>query len=85
MEKEQRNKIKISKKPTQIGQLKIKLVPQVVKPVENKADYLFIADIKEFSTLDLYLDEIISVRRIEKHNNLPERIMFTYKGGIERA
>lgn len=49
------------------GQIKLQSVPQVVKPVEDKSDYLYIADIQEYSDLDLYLDELIEVRVIGKH------------------
>ena len=41
------------------GPVKLHSVPQIVKRVENKDDYLYIADIQEYSELDLFLDELI--------------------------
>ncbi|KAL8108799.1 hypothetical protein AgCh_025042 [Apium graveolens] len=49
----------------------------------SKEDYLYLCDIKEFSDLNLYLDELDEVRGIDAYRNLPERLMFKYKGGKE--
>ena len=53
------------------------------KPIVNKGDQLFICDIKEFSYINLYLDELEEVRAIDAHKKLPERLVFSYKGGKE--
>ena len=58
-------------------------VPKVVKPIENKDDYLYIADIQEESSINLYLDELTEVRGIGATHKLPERLVFVYKGGKE--
>ncbi|KAL8100349.1 hypothetical protein AgCh_032558 [Apium graveolens] len=39
----------------------------------NKGDIMYIRDIKEFSDLNLYLDELEEVRGIDSYRNLPER------------
>ena len=49
----------------------------------NKGDIMYICDIKEFSDLNLYLDELEEVRGIDAYRNLPERLVFKYKGGKE--
>ncbi|KAK1387210.1 hypothetical protein POM88_015388 [Heracleum sosnowskyi] len=66
------------------GPIKLHYVPQIVKPIENTDDYLYKADIQEYSDLNLFLDELIEVRGIDKYKNMPERLMFVYKGGVER-
>ncbi|KAL8124021.1 hypothetical protein AgCh_011867 [Apium graveolens] len=53
------------------------------KPTVNKGDQQFIYDIKEFSDINLYLDELDEVRGIDAYNRLPERLVFRYKGGKE--
>ena len=53
------------------------------KPIINKGDQLFICDIKEFSDINLYLEEIDEVRAIDAYRHLPERLVFRYKGGRE--
>ena len=47
----------------------------------NKGDIMYICDIKEFSDLKLYLDELEEVSGIDAYRNLPERLVFKYKGG----
>ena len=49
----------------------------------NKGDLLYICDIKKFSDINLYLDELEEVRGIDAHRHLPERLVFKYKGGKE--
>ena len=44
---------------------------------------MYFCDIKEFSDLNLYLDELDEVRSIDTYRNLPERLVFKYKGGKE--
>lgn len=66
------------------GPVKLHSVPQIVKHMENKDDYLYKADIQEYSDMDLYLDELLEVRGIDRHKNLPERLMFVYRGGVKR-
>ncbi|KAL8098546.1 hypothetical protein AgCh_031358 [Apium graveolens] len=53
------------------------------QPKVNKGDIMYICDIKEFSDLNLYLDELEEVRGIDAYRNLPERLVFKYKGGKE--
>ena len=49
----------------------------------NKGDIMYICDIKEFSDLNLYLDELEELRGIYAYRNLPERLVFKYKAGKE--
>ncbi|XP_074356097.1 uncharacterized protein LOC141695778 [Apium graveolens] len=49
----------------------------------NKDDQLFIYDIKEFSDLNLYLDELDEVSGIVVNTKLLKRLVFRYKGGSE--
>ena len=51
------------------------------QPKVNWGDYLYLCDIKEFSDLNLYLDELDEVRAIDAYRNLPKRLVFKYKGG----
>lgn len=44
---------------------------------------MFICDIKEFSNINIYMDELKEVRAIDAHRNLPERLVFKYEGGKE--
>ena len=53
------------------------------QPTVNKGDLLYICDIKEFSEINLYLDELEEVRGIDARRHLPERLVFKYKGGKE--
>ena len=53
------------------------------QPTVNKRDLMYMCDIKEFSDLNLYLDELEEVRRIDAYRHLPERLVFKYKGGKE--
>ncbi|KAK1356625.1 hypothetical protein POM88_049881 [Heracleum sosnowskyi] len=53
--------------------------------VESKDDYLYQADIQEYSEMDLFLDEITEVRGIDRYKHLPERLVFLYKSGVERT
>ncbi|KAL8134025.1 hypothetical protein AgCh_009196 [Apium graveolens] len=46
------------------------------RPTVNKGDFLYICDIKEFSEINLYMDELEEVRAIDAHRNLPERLVF---------
>ena len=54
------------------------------KPQNSKDDYVHICDIKEFSDIELYLDELEDVRGIAAYRQLPERLVFKYKGAGER-
>ena len=54
------------------------------KPTVNKDDMMYICDIKEFTDINLYLDELDEVRGIFGNNKLPERLVFRYKGNVER-
>ena len=46
---------------------------------------MYICDIKEFSELNLFLDELEEVRGIDAHKQLPERLVFRYKANVERT
>lgn len=71
-----------SKEPIQVAR-----VPAIVKQpiLENKDDFIYQADIEEYSSMNLYLDELSEVRGIDKYKHLPERLVFVYKGGKERS
>ncbi|KAK1394491.1 hypothetical protein POM88_013547 [Heracleum sosnowskyi] len=58
--------------------------PQVEKPPPNPEDFIYIADIREESDLNLYLDDLVGVRGIGATHKLPERLVFVYKGGREQ-
>ncbi|KAL8145899.1 hypothetical protein AgCh_003872 [Apium graveolens] len=45
------------------------------KPQASKDDYVHICDIKEFSDIELYLDELEEVRGIAAYRQLPERLV----------
>ena len=62
-----------------------KVISKPQKPTVNKNDQLYICDIKEYSDIELYLDELDEVRGIFANNRLPERLTFRYKGGSERT
>lgn len=51
----------------------------------NKGDIMYICDIKEFSDLNLYPNELEEVRGIDAYRNLPERLVFKCKAGKEMA
>ncbi|KAL8116604.1 hypothetical protein AgCh_022950 [Apium graveolens] len=55
------------------------------KPPISKDDYVHICDIKEISDIELYLDELEDVRGIAAYRQLPERLVFRYKGAGERT
>ena len=67
-------------KPTLIPS---KPISKPQKPTVNKYDQVHICDIKEFSDIELFLDEIDEVRGIASNARLPERLTFRYKGGTE--
>ncbi|KAK1373001.1 hypothetical protein POM88_029194 [Heracleum sosnowskyi] len=58
--------------------------PQPQKPPSNPEDCMYIADIREESSLHLELDNLVEVRGIAASQKLPERLVFTYKGGREQ-
>ncbi|KAK1397851.1 hypothetical protein POM88_007714 [Heracleum sosnowskyi] len=58
--------------------------PQSQKPPTNPEDCMYIADIREESSLHLDLDNLVEVRGIAASQKLPERLVFTYKGGREQ-
>lgn len=64
--------------------LKLKSLPKP-KPQPTKDDHVHICDIKEFSEIDLFLDELEEVRGIPSNRNLPERLVFRYKANVERT
>ena len=53
--------------------------PNPAKEPENKDDYLFIANIEDFSELDIHLDDLLEVRGIDSTSRLLERLVFVYK------
>ena len=53
--------------------------PKPTKEPENKDDYLFIANIEEFSELDLHFVDVHEVRGIDSTSRFPERLFFVYK------
>ena len=59
-------------------------VPQAIKEPQNPDSFMYIADIQENSDLNLYLDELHEVRGIYASKKLPERLVFVYKGNVER-
>ncbi|KAK1379096.1 hypothetical protein POM88_025840 [Heracleum sosnowskyi] len=58
--------------------------PQTEKPPPNPEDFIYIADIREESDLNLHLDDLVEVRGIGATHKLPERLVFVYKGGREQ-
>ncbi|KAK1369879.1 hypothetical protein POM88_035971 [Heracleum sosnowskyi] len=85
IEKEKISKKRILVKKAQQGPIKLNVAPKVAKPVENKAYFLYIADIQEYSTMDLFLEEVSEISGTDKFRDLPERLTFVYKGGKVRA
>ncbi|KAL8090706.1 hypothetical protein AgCh_039955 [Apium graveolens] len=100
VEKKQKRRIKLptfltSFTPSKKQKRRIKSTPpkasikftQKPKPKTqtSKDDYIHICDIKEFSDIELYLDELEDVRRIAAYRQLPERLVFKYKGAGERT
>ena len=79
--KTKKTKTRASKKVKPVI-LKSKTLVKSISTV-NKGDMLYICDIKEFSDINLYLDELEEVRGIDAHRHLPERLVFKYKGGKE--
>ncbi|KAL8124235.1 hypothetical protein AgCh_012030 [Apium graveolens] len=84
--------IPIQTKPRKTKKRAIKKVKPIrleskalVKPklTINKGDQLFICDIKEFSDINLYLDELEEARSIDAYKHLPKRLVFKYKGERE--
>ncbi|KAK1397852.1 hypothetical protein POM88_007715 [Heracleum sosnowskyi] len=59
--------------------------PQSQKPPANPEDCMYIADIREESSLHLDLDNLVEVRGIAASQKLPERLVFTFKGGREQV
>ncbi|KAK1372514.1 hypothetical protein POM88_028707 [Heracleum sosnowskyi] len=59
--------------------------PQPQKPPANPEDCMYIADIREESSLHLDLDNLVDVRGIAASQKLPERLVFTFKGGREQV
>ncbi|KAK1383707.1 hypothetical protein POM88_021442 [Heracleum sosnowskyi] len=58
--------------------------PQPQKPPTNPEDCMYIADIREESSLYLDLDNLVEVRGIAASQKMPERLVFTFKGGREQ-
>ncbi|KAK1360661.1 hypothetical protein POM88_045135 [Heracleum sosnowskyi] len=58
--------------------------PQPQKPSANPEDCMYIADIREESSLHLDLDNLVEVRGIAASQKLPERLVFVFKGGREQ-
>ncbi|KAK1383848.1 hypothetical protein POM88_021583 [Heracleum sosnowskyi] len=59
--------------------------PQAEKPYTNPEDCMYIADIREESSLHLDLDNLVEVRGIAASQKLPERLVFIFKGGREQV
>jgi hypothetical protein len=59
--------------------------PQSQKPPANPEDCMYIADIREESSLHLDLDNLVEVRGIAASQKLPERLVFIFKGGREQV
>ncbi|KAL8103767.1 hypothetical protein AgCh_028099 [Apium graveolens] len=79
--KPKKTKIRAAKKVKHVT-LRTKTLAKTQTTV-NKGDLLYICDIKEFSKINLYLDELEEVRGIDDHRHLPERLVFKYKGWKE--
>ncbi|KAK1383977.1 hypothetical protein POM88_021712 [Heracleum sosnowskyi] len=58
---------------------------QVEKPPTNPEDFMYIADIREESSLNIDLNDLVEVRGIAASHRLPERLVFVYKGGREQT
>jgi hypothetical protein len=58
---------------------------QSQKPPANPEDCMYIADIREESSLHLDLDNLVEVKGIAASQKLPERLVFTFKGGREQV
>ena len=58
---------------------------QVEKPPINPEDFVYSADIREESSLNINLDDLVEVRGIAASHKLPERLVFVYKGGREQT
>ena len=84
---ESTQKKRTSRKQILKGPILVSKVPSIVKQsaVENKEDYIYQAEIEEYSGINLFLDEVSEVRGIDKFNHLPERLAFVYKGGKQRT
>ncbi|KAK1385076.1 hypothetical protein POM88_022811 [Heracleum sosnowskyi] len=59
--------------------------PQPQKPPENPEDCMYIADIREESSLHLDIDNLVEVRGIAASQKLHERLVFIFKGGREQV
>ncbi|KAK1385868.1 hypothetical protein POM88_023603 [Heracleum sosnowskyi] len=81
LEKDQPTKSKkrvVKAKPTFVRK------PQPQKPPANLEDCMYIADIREESSLHLDLDNLVEVRGIAASQKMPERLVFIFKGGREQ-
>ncbi|MGI4673553.1 hypothetical protein ACR2XN_29240, partial [Klebsiella pneumoniae] len=56
-------------------------VPQISKDTLKKETEIFIADIEEISNVNLFLDEVDEIKGVKTTARLPDRIIFSYKGG----
>lgn len=65
--------------------VKLSYVLQIVKKPEDKDYVMYQADIKEYSDLNIYLDEIYKIRGLDKTSRVPERLVFEYKCEGRRA
>lgn len=65
-QKKRAPKKQLSKGPVQVAR-----VPAIVKQpiLENKEDFIYQAEIEEYSGMNLYLDELSEVRGIDKYKN----------------
>ncbi|KAK1403247.1 hypothetical protein POM88_002852 [Heracleum sosnowskyi] len=59
--------------------------PQPQKPPANPEDCMYIANIREESSLHLDIDNLVEVRGIAASQKLPERLVFVFKGGREQV
>lgn len=67
------------KQPT--TQIQIREVPQISKDTFKKETEIYIADIEEISNVNLFLDEVDEVNGVKATARLPDRLIFSYKGG----
>ncbi|MGI4673504.1 hypothetical protein ACR2XN_28975, partial [Klebsiella pneumoniae] len=63
--------------------IQIREVPQIAKDTLKKETEIHIADIEEISNVNLFLDEVDEIRGVKETARLPDRLIFSYKGGNE--
>ncbi|KAL8091399.1 hypothetical protein AgCh_033854 [Apium graveolens] len=78
--KTKKTKTRASKKVKPIS-LKSKALTKS-QPTVNKRDLMYICDIKEFSDLNLYLNELEKVRGIDAYRHLLERLVLRQNSSV---